>query len=91
MVEWLRDVGMPAEYVNKLARMFQDIKVSEDLNQEFKDTNRGAHVAGKGRGGEARGRGEGRRGEGRGGGEVWLGRERVCIHRVREDGCVYMY
>jgi cullin-5 len=48
MVEWLRDVGMPAEYVNKLARMFQDIKVSEDLNQEFKDTNRGSHVAGEG-------------------------------------------
>ena len=47
MVEWLRDVGMPAEYVNKLARMFQDIKVSEDLNQEFKDANRGAHVAGE--------------------------------------------
>ncbi|XP_031567625.1 cullin-5-like isoform X2 [Actinia tenebrosa] len=36
MVEWLRDVGMPADYINKLARMFQDIKVSEDLNQEFK-------------------------------------------------------
>ena len=48
MVEWLRDVGMPAEYVNKLARMFQDIKVSEDLNQEFKERYRGAssHVAG---------------------------------------------
>ncbi|XP_064404658.1 cullin-5-like [Halichondria panicea] len=41
MVEWLRDVGMPAEYVNKLARMFQDIKVSEDLNTEFKDSHRG--------------------------------------------------
>ena len=27
---------MPADYVNKLARMFQDIKVSEDLNQQFK-------------------------------------------------------
>lgn len=27
MVEWLREVGMPADYVNKLARMFQDIKV----------------------------------------------------------------
>ncbi|PRD27786.1 UNVERIFIED_CONTAM: Cul5 [Trichonephila clavipes] len=40
MVEWLRDVGMPADYVNKLARMFQDIKVSEDLNQHFKDTHR---------------------------------------------------
>ncbi len=49
MVEWLRDVGMPAEYVNKLARMFQDIKVSEDLNQEFKDRHREApsQVAGK--------------------------------------------
>jgi cullin-5 len=40
MVEWLRDVGMPAEYVNKLGRMFQDIKVSEDLNQQFKNANR---------------------------------------------------
>ncbi len=49
MVEWLRDVGMPAEYVNKLARMFQDIKVSEDLNQDFKDQHRGANsqVAGQ--------------------------------------------
>uniref|UniRef100_A0A8C5DLW7 Cullin-5 n=1 Tax=Gouania willdenowi TaxID=441366 RepID=A0A8C5DLW7_GOUWI len=37
MVEWLREVGMPADYVNKLARMFQDIKVSEDLNQVFKE------------------------------------------------------
>jgi len=40
MVEWLREVGMPAEYVNKLARMFQDIKVSEDLNTEFKEATR---------------------------------------------------
>ncbi len=50
MVEWLRDVGMPAEYVNKLARMFQDIKVSEDLNTEFKDSHRGTDstVAGEG-------------------------------------------
>lgn len=31
---------MPAEYVNKLARMFQDIKVSEDLNTEFKEATR---------------------------------------------------
>ena len=30
---------MPAEYVNKLARMFQDIKVSEDLNRDFKERN----------------------------------------------------
>lgn len=36
MVEWLREVGMPADYVNKLARMFQDIKVSEDLNGQFR-------------------------------------------------------
>ena len=42
----LQDVGMPAEYVNKLARMFQDIKVSEDLNQSFKDKTRGSAVAG---------------------------------------------
>ncbi|XP_055375208.1 cullin-5 [Condylostylus longicornis] len=38
MVEWLREVGMPADYVNKLARMFQDIKVSEDLNTQFKSS-----------------------------------------------------
>lgn len=36
MVEWLRELGMPADYVNKLSRMFQDIKVSEDLNNLFK-------------------------------------------------------
>lgn len=29
IVEWLREVGMPADYVNKLARMFQDIKVNQ--------------------------------------------------------------
>ena len=34
---------MPAEYVNKLARMFQDIKVSEDLNQEFKNATKNNH------------------------------------------------
>jgi len=28
---------MPAEYVNKLARMFQDIQLSADLNSEFKE------------------------------------------------------
>ncbi|XP_008484198.1 cullin-5 [Diaphorina citri] len=42
MVEWLRDVGMPADYVNKLARMFQDIKVSQDLNYQFKQSYRGS-------------------------------------------------
>ena len=35
-----QEVGMPADFVNKLARMFQDIKVSEDLNGEFKDQHR---------------------------------------------------
>ena len=29
MVEWLREVGMPADFINKLSRMFQDIKVRE--------------------------------------------------------------
>lgn len=39
---------MPADYVNKLARMFQDVKVSEDLNQHFKDVHRNkASLAGK--------------------------------------------
>ncbi|OXU18518.1 hypothetical protein TSAR_014513 [Trichomalopsis sarcophagae] len=42
MVEWLREVGMPADYVNKLARMFQDVKVSQDLNQQFKEQCRAA-------------------------------------------------
>ena len=54
MVEWLRDVGMPAEYINKLARMFQDIKVSEDLNRRFKDHHKESPMAGEG--------GQGRRG-----------------------------
>lgn len=36
MVEWLREVGMPADYVNKLTRMFQDIKLSGDLNAQFR-------------------------------------------------------
>lgn len=42
MFTWyhFQEVGMPADYVNKLARMFQDIKVSDDLNQEFKDAHR---------------------------------------------------
>ncbi|ELK38227.1 Cullin-5, partial [Myotis davidii] len=45
MVEWLREVGMPADYVNKLARMFQDIKVSEDLNQAFKEMHKNNKLA----------------------------------------------
>ena len=38
---------MPAEYVNKLARMFQDIKVSDDLNTDFKEKNKGSLTAGE--------------------------------------------
>jgi cullin-5 len=40
---------MPADFVNKLARMFQDIKVSEDLNAQFKDQYRETRgsIAGK--------------------------------------------
>ncbi|XP_029546542.1 cullin-5 isoform X1 [Salmo trutta] len=49
MVEWLREVGMPADYVNKLARMFQDIKVSEDLNQNFKECHKHNKLALSGR------------------------------------------
>lgn len=37
MVNWLREVGMPADFVNKLGRMFQDLKVSEDFNRSFRD------------------------------------------------------
>ena len=36
MLDWLRETGMPADYVNKLARMFMDIKVSQDLNHQFR-------------------------------------------------------
>ena len=35
-----QDIGMPADFINKLARMFQDIKVSEDLCQDFKEAHR---------------------------------------------------
>ncbi|KAM7539100.1 hypothetical protein Aperf_G00000049573 [Anoplocephala perfoliata] len=38
MVEKLREVGMPAELVNRLARMFQDIKVSQDLSHDFQES-----------------------------------------------------
>ena len=38
---------MPAEYVNKLARMFQDIRVSEGLNRDFKESYKGSPVAGE--------------------------------------------
>lgn len=37
LVESLRDIGMPADYVNKLTRMFQDIRISQELNQACRD------------------------------------------------------
>lgn len=45
MVDWLREVGMPAEYVNKLGRMFTDIKVSKDLNDQFRGAGTDHHDA----------------------------------------------
>lgn len=42
---FVQEVGMPADYVNKLARMFQDIKVSEDLNQAFKEMHKNNKLA----------------------------------------------
>ena len=39
---------MPAEYVNKLSRMFQDIQVSKDLNAEFKELARNNSESGTG-------------------------------------------
>ncbi|EEC20228.1 cullin, putative, partial [Ixodes scapularis] len=41
MVEWLRvNIALLLTFIRALARMFQDIKVSEDLNQQFKDVHR---------------------------------------------------
>lgn len=33
----LKSIGIPADYVHKLTRMFQDIKISQDLSQELKE------------------------------------------------------
>ena len=33
----LRNIGMPSDSVNKLTRMFQDIKISVDFNQEVQE------------------------------------------------------
>lgn len=35
---------MPADYINNMLRMFQDIKLSQDLNQEFKEFKEGPAV-----------------------------------------------
>ena len=36
----MKDIGMPPEYINKLSQMFKDIKVSEDINEKFKNVAR---------------------------------------------------
>uniref|UniRef100_A0A914X7H9 Cullin-5 n=1 Tax=Plectus sambesii TaxID=2011161 RepID=A0A914X7H9_9BILA len=43
MVNRLREAGMPADYVNKLYRMLQDIEINKDLNKNFKSTNIGSN------------------------------------------------
>ncbi|THD25612.1 Cullin 5 [Fasciola hepatica] len=44
MVDRLRDVGMSAEQVNKLGRMFQDIKLSHDFTVSFKEAYKSGSV-----------------------------------------------
>uniref|UniRef100_A0A914R338 Cullin family profile domain-containing protein n=1 Tax=Parascaris equorum TaxID=6256 RepID=A0A914R338_PAREQ len=45
----LRDAGMPADFVNKLYRMLQDIEVNKDLNAAFKKSvgSNNNNIAGK--------------------------------------------
>lgn len=38
MVTRMRDAGMPADLVNKLFRMLQDIEINKDLNSRFKNS-----------------------------------------------------
>lgn len=33
---FLKESGMPADYINKFFRMLQDIEVNKDLNKAFK-------------------------------------------------------
>ena len=40
MLNQLRDAGMPVEWMNSLRSMFQDIAISKDLNNQFKDAKR---------------------------------------------------
>ena len=35
MVEWLREVGMPADFINKLSRMFQVKQFKKDLEKSL--------------------------------------------------------
>ena len=39
MIIWLRDASMPYDDVSNLQRMLQDIKISQDFNQNFKNKN----------------------------------------------------
>lgn len=41
MVTRLREVGMPADALNSLARMFADLKVSETFNRQFREQTQG--------------------------------------------------
>ena len=40
MIYWLKDVGISAQYIQTLQRMFQDIKLGMDFNDKFKDAHR---------------------------------------------------
>ncbi|OQV24039.1 Cullin-5 [Hypsibius exemplaris] len=37
MCKWLQNLGMPAEVINRMVRMFGDIRVSEDLSRRWTD------------------------------------------------------
>src|SRR4051812_41847645 len=39
LVSKFREAGMPADYVNKLFRMLQDIEVNRDLNSAFRKSS----------------------------------------------------
>lgn len=37
LIGMLRSIGMPAEFINKIGRMFQDMKISNDLNRGYRE------------------------------------------------------
>ena len=39
LVMWLDDAGMPPRHVNQLRHMFHDMKLSKDLNKDFRDAH----------------------------------------------------
>ncbi|VDM96638.1 unnamed protein product [Thelazia callipaeda] len=47
MIAKMREGGMPADYINKLLRMLQDIEVNKDLNNSFRNsfTSNGRYLA----------------------------------------------